>query len=155
MGTRYTEGDVVATPDGRGVVAAVLTADVEFPQDEDDLTAVTASDDRPAYVVGLESSGSAAYRASALRAASLEDDSVSEVSGEALTEVVAEDIEGIEEYPPGWEYESVLEYWHSVGGTWSDCVEDLTEELDNDRARQLCSAMKDETLGTTRWRNRF
>jgi hypothetical protein len=155
MSTRYTEGDVVATPDDRGVVAAVLTDDFEFPQGEDDLTAVTASDDQPAYVAGLESGGSAAYRASALRAASLEDDSVPAVSGEALTDVVAEDIEGIEEYPPGWEYESVLEYWHSVGGTWSDCVEDLTEEFDEERARQLCSAMKDEALGTTRWRNRF
>jgi hypothetical protein len=76
MSTRYTEGDVVATPEGRGVVAAALTGNFEFPQGREDLTAVTASDDRPAYVVGLERSGSAAYRASTLQATALEEDSV-------------------------------------------------------------------------------
>ena len=155
MGTRYIEGDIVATPDGRGVVAAVLTEGFEFPQGNDELTAVSAASEQPAYVVALERGGSAVYRASTLEAASLEGDSVPDVSGEGLTEVVDQDVEGIEAYPPGWEDESVLEYWASIGGTWEACVEDLADELGEDRARQLCSATKDEALGTTRWRNRF
>jgi hypothetical protein len=155
MSTRYTEGDVVATPDSRGVVAAVLTDDFEFPQGDDELTGVSASNDQPAYVVALEQSGSAAFRASALETASLEGDTAPDISGEALTEVVDEDVDGIDNYPPGWDYESILEYWNSIGGTWEDCAEDLADELGDDRARQLCSAMKDEALGTTRWRNRF
>jgi hypothetical protein len=155
MSTQYTEGGVVATPDDRGVVAAVLTDDFEFPQGDDELTDVSASGDQPAYVVALEGSGSAVYRASALRTASLDDETIPDVSGEALTGIADEDISGIDDYPPGWEYESVLDYWSSIGGTWSGCVDDLAEELDENRARQLCSALKDEALGTTRWRNRF
>ena len=57
MGTHYTEGNVVATPDGRGVVVAVLTDDFEFPQGDDDLTAVSTSSDQPAYVAALEQGG--------------------------------------------------------------------------------------------------
>lgn len=73
MGTRYEEGDAVVTPDGRGVVAAVLTETFDLPRegDEDAYERVSATDDQPAYVVGLESVGSAPYRASALEASSL------------------------------------------------------------------------------------
>lgn len=69
MATRYEEGDVVATPDGRGVVAAVLTEQFYFPQEggEDEYEQVSATSDQPAYVVGLESVGSAPYRASRSR----------------------------------------------------------------------------------------
>lgn len=64
--TRYDEGDEVATPDGRGVVAAMLTSEFEFPQGsgEDEYADVSAIDDQPAYVVDLEAVGSAIYRAS-------------------------------------------------------------------------------------------
>ena len=155
--TRYAEGDEVATPDGRGVVAAALTDDFEFPQDgEDDYAAVEASDDRPAYVVGLEAVGSAVYRASSLEASDLEaDDATESTDGDALTDVVDEDVNGLDELPTGWDRDSVLEYWSSIGGSWEACTADLTDEFDEERARQLCSAMKDEVLRTQRWRNRF
>jgi len=45
--TRYDEGDEVATPDGPGVVAAVVTDDLEFPQEGDELTDVVDEDVDP------------------------------------------------------------------------------------------------------------
>ena len=154
--TRYQEGDVVATPDGRGVVAAVLTDDFEFPQGDDELVDVDADDDSPAYVVGLEAVGSAVYRASALEASDLEDEDASEeTEGDALTDVVDEDVNGLDDLPEGWDRDSVLEYWSSIGGSWEECAEDMTDEFEEERAKEHCSAMKDEVLRTQRWRNRF
>ncbi|WP_254537790.1 hypothetical protein [Halomarina litorea] len=157
MGTRYDEGEVVATPDGRGVVAAVPTDSFEFPQANGGLTEVTASDDRPAHVVGLESGGSAVYRASAIEGTDFEgDDTTTETTDDdRLTAVVDEGVDGLDELPEGWDRESVLEFWSSVGGTWESAVSDLTDEFGEDRAKQLAAAMKDELLGTERWRNRF
>ena len=154
--TRYEEGDVVATPDGRGVVAAVLTDDFEFPEGEDGLTAVDAGDESPAYVVGLEAVGSAVYRASALEGSDLEDEDATEsTEGDAVTEIVDEDVNGLDGLPEGWDRDSVLEYWSSIGGSWEACTEDLTDEFEAERAKEHCSAMKDEVLRTQRWRNRF
>ncbi|WP_255167701.1 hypothetical protein [Natrononativus amylolyticus] len=151
--TRYDEGDVVATPDGTGVVAAVLAEDFEFPRGTDELTEVDASDDRPAYVVGLESVGSAVYRASALRSSSFDEETT--VDGEALTELVDEEVDALDSLPEGWDRESVLEYWSSIGGSWESCVDDMSDEFEGERAKEHCSAMKDEVLRTERWRNRF
>ena len=155
--TQYDEGDVVATPDGRGVVTAVLTDDFQFPQPggKDSYADVSAREDRPAYVVGLEAVGSAVYRAGDLETASLEDDDPPAVDGEAETEIVDEDVNGLDDLPEGWDRESVLEYWSSIGGSWEECIEDMSDELEDERAREHCSAMKDEVLRTTRWRNRF
>lgn len=159
MATRYEEGDVVATPDGRGVVAAVLTEQSYFPQEggEDEYEQVSATSDQPAYVVGLESVGSAPYRASALETTSLEDDEedVPDVEGERLAEIVDEEVNGLDSLPEGWDRESVLEYWEGIGGAWEECVEDTSDEFGEERAKEHCSAMKDEVLRTERWRNRF
>lgn len=154
MGTRYETGDVVATPDGRGVVAAVLSEQFEFPQGDDETTSVDASDDSPAYVVGLDDPGSAVYRASVLEETDLDHDTP-DVQGSAETELVNENVDGLDDLPEGWDRESVLEYWSSIGGSWESAVDDLTDEFGDDRAKQLASAMKDEVLRTERWRNRF
>ena len=158
-GTRYEEGAVVATPDGRGVVTAVLEDDFAFPQNgEDEYTEVSASGDSPVYVVGLESVGSAVYRASALETAELEGDDADEpptTDGEAETEIVDEDVDALSDLPEGWDRESVLQYWSSIGGSWRDCVDEMTDELGEEQAKEHCSAMKDEVLRTQRWRNRF
>ncbi|WP_336344041.1 hypothetical protein [Halalkalicoccus ordinarius] len=158
MATRYEEGDVVATPDGRGVVADVLTEGFYFPLEggEDEYEQVSATSDQPAYVVGLESVGSAPYRASALETTSFEDeDDTADVEGKRLASVVNEEVDGLDSLPEGWDRESVLEYWEGIGGSWEDCVEDMTDEFGEERAKQHCSAMKDEVLRTERWRNRF
>lgn len=134
MGTRYEEGDVVATPDGRGVVAAILTETFDFPRedDEDAYERVSATDDQPAYVVGLESVGSAPYRASALEASSLDGEGES-TEGERLADVIDEEVNGLDSLPEGWDRESVLEYWEGIGGSWEECVDDMEEELGEDR----------------------
>ncbi|WP_199174757.1 hypothetical protein [Halegenticoccus soli] len=77
------------------------------------------------------------------------------MDGEALTDVVSEDVNGLDDLPDGWDRESVLEYWSSIGGSWESAVEDLTDEFGEERAKELASAMKDEVLRTERWRNRF
>jgi hypothetical protein len=156
-GTRYETGDVVATPNGRGVVAAVLTEQFYFPQEggDDEYKQVSATADQPAYVIGLETSGSAPYRASALEATDLETDNVPEMEGERLADIVDEDVSGLDDLPEGWDRNSVLEYWEEIGGSWEECVGDLTDEFDEERANQQCSAMKSEVLRTQRWRNRF
>lgn len=156
-GTRYETGDVVATPDGRGVVAAVLTEDFDFPQPGGDgeYSAVAADDEHPAYVVGLESPGSAVYRASALEASEFDEGDSPSPDGDAETAIVEEDVSGLDELPEGWDRQSVLEYWASVGGSWEDCVEDATDDWNEEQKKQHCSAMKDTVLQTTRWRNRF
>lgn len=157
MGTRYDEGDVVATPDGRGVVAAVLTESCEFPRNDDATVDVDASDDRPAHVVGLDSEGSAVYRASALRASSFDDGDDPETTdaGDERLTSVDESVDGLDRLPEGWDREFVLTFWSSVGGSRESAVDELTDEFDEERAKQFASAMKDEVLRTERWRDRF
>lgn len=155
MATRYDTGDIVATPDGPGVVTAVLTRDFEFPQGKDELNEVSASDDQPGYVVGLKDPGAAVYRASNLEAASLDEEDHPSTDGEAETAIVDESVDGLDDLPEGWDRESILEYWEEIGGEWEECVEGLTDEFSEDRAERLCSSMKDELLRTKRWRNRF
>lgn len=154
--TEYETGDVVQTPDGRGVVAAILTDDFQFPQNgEDEYADVDAAPEKPAYVVGLETGGSAVYRASSLVSTTFDEDDLPEAEGEAITDQVNEEVNALDDLPQGWDRQSVLEYWSSVGGSWSECVEDLTDEFEEERAEEHCSAMKDEVLRTQRWRNRF
>jgi hypothetical protein len=157
VSTRYDTSDVVATPDGRGVVAAVLAEQFHFPQEggDDEYEQVSATADQPAYVVGLETSGSAPYRASALETTGLETDDVPEAEGERLADIVDEGVSGLDDLPEGWDRNSVLGYWEGVGGSWEECVGDLSDEFGEERAEQQCSAMKDEVLRTRRWRNRF
>lgn len=88
-------------------MAAVLTGAFEFPTGEDELEDVEAGDDRPAHVVDLEAGGSAVYHASAIEAGSFDDES-SSVDGEATTDVVDEDVTGLEEPPEWWDRESVV-----------------------------------------------
>ncbi|ELY27786.1 hypothetical protein C500_14096 [Natrialba magadii ATCC 43099] len=144
----------------------MLTSEFEFPtgegEDDENVTAVDASDAQPAYVVGLgpETIGSAVYRASVLETSDLEDDDATQSTAgdgdaEALTPIVNDDVTGLDDLPEGWDRDSVLEFWSSIGGSWESCVEEMTDELGEDRAKANCSAMKDEVMRTQRWRNRF
>lgn len=78
-----------------------------------------------------------------------------QVEGERLANIVDKDVSGLNDLPEGWDRNSVLEYWEGVGGSWEECVNDLSDEFDEERAEQQCSAMKDEVLRTQRWRNCF
>lgn len=153
---RYSEGDVVATPSGVGVVIASLEDDFEFPTGDDELVDVSASSGSPAYVVALEAGGSAPYRASSLETTSFDTDETPDPDGEALAEIVDENLDAFD-FPDGWDRQSLLEYWSSIGGDWDSCVTDLedTDEFSEERAKKQCSAMKDELVGSRRWRRRF
>jgi hypothetical protein len=96
------------------------------------------------------------YRASALKATDLEDDDATrETDGETLTEIVDEDVNRFDTLPEGWDRDSVLEFWSSIGGSWDACVEEMTDEFGEKRAKEHCSAVKNEVVRTERWRNRF
>ncbi|ELY87696.1 hypothetical protein C483_17393 [Natrialba hulunbeirensis JCM 10989] len=130
----------------------MLTSEFEFPTGEgegdENVTAVDASNDQPAYVVGLgpETVGSAVYRASVLETSGLEGDDATEStvgdgddnsdrdsdddgSGETLTPIINEDVNGLDDLPEGWDRDSVLEFWSSMGGSWDACVEEMADEL--------------------------
>lgn len=61
---------------------------------------------------------------------------------------------GFDSWPDSWRKSEkparliALDAWSSMGGTWRGCMAEIG-------SRRLCSAFKDEILGTERWRNRF
>ncbi len=153
--TQYSEGDVVDTPDGLGVVIEVRTASFDGP-DEDE---VEASEDSPAYVVGLENDDDpvGVYRASDLESDELPetdvDDPVKDVNGEQSSNSMSANDWSM---PRSWrEAETpsrliLLDAWASMGGQFdcggSCCMGEL-------KSARLCGAMKDEVLGGwTGWR---
>lgn len=62
---------------------------------------------------------------------------------------------GFSSDPEGWTRKSYLEAWASLGGRWTTCHARMTREFGSRRAKRWCAALKDEVLGTERWRNRF
>jgi len=62
---------------------------------------------------------------------------------------------GFDSDPPGWTRKSYLQAWATVGGTWRSCRARMLRHFSNFMAKRWCSALKDEVLGTERWRNRF
>lgn len=58
---------------------------------------------------------------------------------------------GFDSWPDSWEEADVpariiaLDAWSSMGGTWTGCFEEIG-------SKRICSAFKDELLGTTAWR---
>lgn len=61
---------------------------------------------------------------------------------------------GFDSWPDSWEDADkparliALDAWTSMGGTWTGCMSEI-------KSKRICSAFKDEILGTERWRNRF
>jgi hypothetical protein len=61
---------------------------------------------------------------------------------------------GFDDWPPSWEKSEkparliLLDVWSSVGGSWTGAFQEFG-------SKRLASAMKDEVLGTERWRGRF
>lgn len=118
----YAEGDVVATPNGRGIVYAVRSDAFAFPLGAGETTEIDASADQPAFVVALERGGSAPYRASALQAVSWDADKAT-TDGDALANIVNEDV-GVD-LPAGWDRQTLLQWWSSTGGTRQDARDEL------------------------------
>lgn len=80
---------------------------------------MSASDDQPAYIVGLETTdrsggdvdgGSAVYRAPDLETTDLDDDAAPEETDRngPVTDTVSEDVDALDDLSDGWDRESVL-----------------------------------------------
>ena len=155
--TRYSEGDVVDTPDGMGIVVEVRTEEFEGPDGSD----VEATEDSPAYVVGLEDEDKpvGVYTASDLSEGDFPDtgveDPASDVQGSdvnANVGVVGNDWS----MPRSWREADtparliLLDAWSSMNGQF-DCGGACC--MGTLKSPRLCGAMKDEVLGGwTGWR---
>lgn len=62
---------------------------------------------------------------------------------------------GFDSDPNGWTRKSYLQAWATVGATWRSCRARMLRHFSNYMAKRWCAALKDEVLGTERWRNRF
>jgi len=57
--------------------------------------------------------------------------------------------------PRGWTRKSYLQAWATVGGTWRSCYARMLRHFGSRMAKRWCAALKDEVLGTEKWRSRF
>lgn len=157
-------GDVVSTPDGKGVVVDVITAS---EMDEDSELSGTSLDPRnqDVYVVALVEGGHDFYTASDLNSASFD----VEQPGDTSEEIMSSNESRIPSWlpfrsvlitndwtmPESWvESERparliLLDAWASMGAQFNCggacCMGELHDE-------ELCASMKDEVLGTELWR---
>lgn len=167
----YSEGDEVETPSGMGVVVEVRTEDFEGPGGD----VVEASEDQPAYVVGVES-GAEVYRASDLSDGEIDapvDDPAGDLSEEV--EAFSTDIEAAGwmevhagptdwDYPDSWEESDtparliLLKAWAGMNGQFNcpsgNCCKGTMRKTGmSERASdQFCAAMKDRVLMWEGWR---
>lgn len=58
----FDDGDVVSTPDGKGVVSGTFTGNITWPPGDEEGETIEADPDNPAYVIALVSGGSRPYR---------------------------------------------------------------------------------------------
>lgn len=169
----FSEGDAVDTPDGIGVIAEVRTEDFDGPDGD-----VSASPDKPAYVVALEdrSLGAKVYRSDDLSEGELPetdvDDPVEDAKAEATTSNAidtAKSAVGLSAndwtMPDSWRESDtpariiLLKAWAGMNGQF-DCGggcckgEMMSAGLGDDASDEFCAAMKDEVMGGwTGWRN--
>lgn len=154
--TEYDTGDVVATPQGRGVVTAVFEEPFRFPANTGDQTSVRASKDQPAYVVGT-GGASAPFRADTLKPSEFSESAPVSADGAPIAQPV-QDVEIRDDrLPQGWSGQSLLQWWSTVGGTLGTAMEKLREQenLTTPEADRAAEDYKDMVLGTDRWRGLF
>lgn len=163
--TRYSEGDVVDTPDGLGIVVEVRTETFEGPQGSE----VEASEDSPGYVVGLEDEDTAVgvYSASDLTEGELPETDVedpvesldeSETANAAKHLTANESLSANQWDPPESWRESdtparliALDAWSSMGGQFdcggACCKGTMAPKLGDRGSDEFCASMKDYILG--------
>ncbi|AGM11268.1 hypothetical protein HHTV1_12 [Haloarcula hispanica tailed virus 1] len=167
----FSEGQEVETPDGVGVVVEVRTEDFEGPGGD----TVEASEDQPAYVVGVES-GAEVYRASDLSDGEIDapvDDPAEDLSEEV--EGFSSDIEAAGwmevhagptdwDYPDSWEESDtparliLLKAWAGMNGQFNcpsgNCCKGTMRKtgMSENASDQFCAAMKDRVLMWEGWR---
>jgi len=153
IATRYSEGNVVQTPQGLGVVTEVRTESFEGTDGE-----VGASEDSPTYVVGLKDArvGVGFYAASELTPAEMPDtgveDPISDVGDQTANTAADRLLRALNlrsndwSMPRSWREADkparliLLDAWQSMGGTFRGARRELG-------SNRLAAAMKDEVLG--------
>jgi uncharacterized protein (DUF736 family) len=163
LATQYSEGDVVQSPQGIGVISDVFT------EGFDD---VEASEDSPSYAVALQDArvGSEFYKASELEATELPDTDVDDPVGEVeamhnIADAVETDYEALNWSPPeSWQDAETparliaLDAWSSMGAQFDCpgggcCKGTMRQQGMSERASdEFCASFKDYILGTEEWR---
>jgi hypothetical protein len=159
LGTRYSEGDVVQSPKGLGIVTGVETEPFDGKDGE-----IDASEDSPTYVIGLKDArvGVGFYSASELDAEEMPDTGVDDPEEKLSTQLMdtetdadsdsdAELLETTFDIPESWEKSPkpnrliLLDAWSSMGGTFEGARRELG-------SKELAASMKDRVLQWEGWR---
>lgn len=151
----FSEGDVVEYDgDTLGVVVEKMTDSFTVPEGDEGEREVDASSEDPVYVVARETQGFGVFEESDLSSGSIPDSEQGDPSELAPDEEASMDKQsGWRRLPDGWTRLTLLDAWSSMGGSFSGCSRHMADDIaDTD---EFCGSMKDEVLGTTRWRGRF
>lgn len=154
----YDEGDEVDTPAGEGVVVEIWTEPREGPSGEN----VTASEDSPAYLVGVED-GARAFKASDLDLLEngIQVDGVDDPAADLAADGDDSDRENVDDgrrfdYPPSWRKSEtpnriiLLKAWAGLGGRFTSCRRKMSGKVRS--PNRLCASMKDAVLQWEGWR---
>jgi len=162
LATQYSEGDVVDTPQGLGIVSGVFT------EGFDD---VEASENSPTYAVALKDGrvGSEFYTASELSEGELPEGGPDEPTDdvEAMANII-DATEGEHEAldfnaPESWEESDLpvrtiaLKAWAGMNGQFNCdgacCKGEMAPKLGDRGSDEFCASFKDYVLGTEEWRD--
>lgn len=158
LATRYTEGDVVQSPQGLGIISGVETEPFTGKGDEE----IDASESSPTYIVALKDArvGSGFYSASELEETEMPDTGVDDpeamlsghlASASSETTDDADFVDTTFDIPESWDESPkpnrliLLDAWSSMGGTFTGARETLG-------SKRLAASMKDRVLGYEGWR---
>ncbi len=138
--TEEISSDATIEADGKDITSF---EDIEEDADEAEMAEVYSYCDDPSSMAELEKAKKEMRR-------------VDSSSDELLNIRGVDDPEvGFASMPNGWTRKSVLQAWASLGGTWRTCFARMVREFGPNGAKRFVSALKDEVLGTEKWRNRF
>lgn len=155
LARRYSEGDVVQSPQGLGVVTGVETEPFEGKNGE-----IDASDSSPTYIVALKDArvGVGFYSASELSEGEMPDTGVDDPTAAlalpdaALADADADLAETTFGIPDSWEESPkpnrliLLDAWSSMGGTFRGARRELG-------SNRLAASLKDRVLQWEGWRD--
>jgi hypothetical protein len=152
LARQYSEGDVVQSPQGLGVVTGVETDPFTGKNDEE----IDASDSSPTYIVGLKDArvGVGFYSASELDSAEMPDTGVDDPTAALAAPDPDGDAALVETtfgIPDSWEDSPkpnrliLLDAWASMGGTFRGARRELG-------SNRLAASMKDRVLQWEGWR---
>jgi len=151
LARQYSEGDVVQSPQGLGIVSGVETEPFEGKNGE-----VDASESSPTYIVALKDArvGVGFYSASELDTAEMPETGVDDPTASLSATFADGDAELVDttfDIPESWQESSkpdrliLLDAWSSMGGTFRGARKELG-------SNRLAASMKDRVLGWEGWR---